>query len=74
MVYIKKGKLSIAGTYIDYGWSVYSTGSMPTHWPSIRTAKSKAVELGASGKWRREVKPVGVRGRGIVHYYDAEAK
>jgi hypothetical protein len=73
MIYLRKGKESFTGRYVDYGWSVHSTGNQPEHFRTIGRAKAKAIELGASGKWRREVRPVGVRGRGIIHYFDSES-
>ena len=73
MIYIKKGRHTLTGNYTQEGWTVHVPGLSAETFRGLPDAKRMAMEWGASGKWRREVKPTGVRGRKETYYYDAGA-
>ena len=72
MIYIKKGQHTATGGYTTEGWTVHVPGLGADTFRALSHAKRMAAEWGASGKWRRELKPTGPRGLQEVHYYDAK--
>ena len=57
---------------IPRGWTVHLIGAACVYQDTLKDAKEWAVDYtGASGKWRRERKPRGVRQAMVTVYYDA---
>ncbi len=68
--HIRQGVSSATGGETT-GWTVNLSGTAPVKCKTLAEAKVVAIQHGASGKWKREVKPNGVRGMAVVHYIDA---
>jgi len=73
VIYIKQGRRTITG-HNTSGWTVHIPGQRAIGCRELSEAKDAAVTAGASGMWRREVRPTGERGRDETHYFDTNEK
>jgi hypothetical protein len=65
-VEIRKGGERLTGGWSTQGWRVYVDGVKLQTYEKLADAKGFAMKYAV--RWRREVRPIGPRGLGVVVY------
>ena len=73
-IYIQQGGESFTGAWLPKVWTVYTQQLKPQKFNKLADAKRFAIERGASGKWKREVRKSGPRGAALAMYRDCGEK
>lgn len=69
MIEIRKGGHTLTGSWTKEVWFVCSVFGESKH-RKLAEAKKEAVKRGASGKWKREVRPIGPRCAKVIVYVE----
>lgn len=69
--HIREGRYTFTGSRVS-GWTVNGHGQPTKYFAALKEAKDFAIQAyAASGKWKAESRPTGVRGKMERHYFDA---
>lgn len=72
VIVISQGTMSMTHHWSPSGWTLRVSCKAPQKFHKLEEAKKAACAAGASGKWRRETRPTGVRGALVTYYVDSQ--